>query len=212
MSVAGKSDIFIPPIVPDRTKLVRLQFEFDDASNKLSVDEFWDFCSQNDKLQIELTKENEITITFPRGFAFSEKSLEILVQLGSWEKIYQTGKVFNRLVGYAFPKGLIFSPSFSWIKKARFESLNKEQKEKLIHLCPDFVLELRSAFDSLDTLQAKMAEYIENGARLGWLIDPKNKQVYIYRPNKQVEVLKNPKIVSGEDILKGFELDMTEIW
>lgn len=206
------SDIFIPPIVPDRTKLVRLQFEFDDEANKLSVDEFWDFCVQNDKLQIELTKENEITITFPRGFAFGEKSLEILVQLGSWEKTYQTGKVFNRLVGYALPKGLIFSPSLSWIKKARFESLNEEQKKKLIHLCPDFVLELRSEFDSLDTLEAKMEQYIENGARLGWLIDPKNKRVYVYRPNSEVEILKNPEAVSGEDILQDFELDLTEIW
>lgn len=123
------SDIFIPPIVPDRTKSVRLQFEFDDESNKLSVDEFWDFCSQNRKLQIELTKENEITVTFPKGFEFSQRSTEILVQFGSWEKTYRTGKIFNQLVGYALPKGCIFSPSFSWIKKERFESLSEEQKK-----------------------------------------------------------------------------------
>jgi len=122
-------DIFIPPIVPDRTKLLRLQFEFDDEANKLSVDEFWDFCVQNDKLQIELTKENEITITFPKGFEFSQTSMEILLQFGKWEKTCQTGKVFNHLVGYVLPKGLIFSPSFSWIKKERFKILNKNKKK-----------------------------------------------------------------------------------
>ncbi len=173
------SDLFIPPIVPERTKSVRLRFAFDDAANKLSVDEFWDFCSQSSKLQIELTRENEITVTFPKGFAFSQRSMEILLQLGSWEKTYGTGKVFNHLIGYALPNDLIFSPSFSWIQKDRFARLSKNQKEKLIHLCPDFALELRSEFDSLDDLQSKMTEYIENGARLGWLIDPKNKRVHI---------------------------------
>lgn len=206
------TDFFIPPIVPERTKLVRLQFEFDDEAKKLSVDEFWDFCSQNDKLQIELTKTNEITITFPRGFAFGQKSMEILMQIGNWEKTYQTGKVFNHLIGYVLPNGLIFSPSFSWIKNEHFENLSKEQKEKLIHLCPDFVIELRPEFESLKILQAKMREYIENGARLGWLIDPKTKKVHIYRANGEVEILENPKKISGEDVLRGFELDLTEIW
>ncbi len=204
------SDIFIPPIVPDRTKSVRLQFEFDDEAN-LSVNEFWDFCSQNDKLQMELTNENEITVTFPRGFAFGEKSMEILMQFGTWEKTYRTGKVFNHLIGYALPNGLIFSPTFSWIKKERFENLREEQKEKLVHLCPDFALELCPESDSIKILQAKMEEYIENGARLGWLIDPKNKQVHVFRANGEIEILDNPQTVSGEDVLENFELDLTEI-
>lgn len=206
------SDIFIPPIVSDRTKSVRLQFEFDNESNELGVDEFWDFCSQNRKLQIELTKENEITVTFPRGFEFSQKSTEILLQFGTWQKTYQTGKIFNHLIGYALPKGLIFSPSFSWIKKERFESLSREQKEKLIHLCPDFVIELRSASDNLKELKAKMTEYIENGARLGWLVNPKEREVYIYRASGEIEILQNPQTISGEDVLQEFKLDLSEIW
>ena len=206
------TDFYIPPIVPERTKSVCLQFEFDDESNKLTVDEFWNFCSQNDKLQIELIRENEIKITFPRGFAYSQKSMEILLQLGKWEEVSQTGIVFNHLVGYALPSGHIFSPSFSWIEGERFESLSKEEKEKLIYLCPDFVVELRSASDNLKDLQEKMDEYLENGARLGWLIDPKYKKFHIYRANGEVEVLENPKTVSGEDVLVGFELDLTEIW
>lgn len=205
------TDIFIPPIVPDRTKWVRLQFEFDDEAD-LSLDEFWDFCSQNDKLQIELTKENEITVTFPRGFAFGEKSMEILLQFGSWEKTYRTGKFFNHLIGYALPNGLVFSPTFSWITKERFENLREEQKEKLIHLCPDFALKLCSDNDSIEILQTKMREYIENGASLGWLIDPKNKKVHVYRANGEIEIMENPDKVSGEDVLQKFELNLTEIW
>ncbi|MCY7348399.1 MAG: Uma2 family endonuclease [Pyrinomonadaceae bacterium] len=198
------TDIFIPPIMPDRTKSVRLRFEFDDEENKLNADEFWDFCSQNDKLQIELTNENEITVTFPKGFAFSQKSIEILLQ-------YRTGQIFNHLVGYALPNGLILSPSFSWIAKERFESLTEDQKEKLIYLCPDFIIELRSSEKSED-LQNKMRESIENGARIGWLIDPKETKVHIYRANGEVEILTNPKSVLGEDVLQNFELDLTEIW
>lgn len=205
------TDFFIPPIVPDRTKSVRLQFELDDEAN-LSVDEFWAFCSQNDKLQIELTKENEITITFPRGFAFGQKTIEILMQFGNWEKTYRTGRYFNHLIGYALPNGHVFSPTFSWITKERFENLREEQKEKLIHLCPDFALELCPENDSIKVLQAKMEEYIENDARLGWLIDPKNKRVHIYRANGEIEILENPDNISGEDVLNGFELNLTEIW
>jgi Uma2 family endonuclease len=205
------TDIFIPPLVPDRTKSVNLQFEFDDESKELTIDEFWDFCSQNGKLQIELVRKNEIKITFPRGFSYSQRSMEILLQLGKWEKEFETSQIFNHLIGYALPNGLILSPSFSWIEKERFNNLTEEQKEKLIHLCPDFVIELRSS-EKLEYLQNKMCEYIENGARLGWLIDPKNKKVYVYRANGEVEILDNPETVSGANVLQNFELDLTEIW
>ena len=206
------TDIFIPPIVPEKTAAVYLRFEFDDKSEELTADEFWEFCSQNDKLQIELFEKNKIKITFPRGFSFSQRSLEILLQLGKWEENFKAGIVFNDLVGYLLPDGHIFSPSFSWIKKERFEDLSNEQKERLIHICPDFVIELRSESDNLNDLKNKMEEYIENGARLGWLIDPKRKEVSVYRANGEIEVLENPESVSGEDILKEFVLDLKEIW
>jgi Uma2 family endonuclease len=206
------TDIFIPPIVPNRTKSVCLKFEFDDEGKELTVDEFWDFFVKNDKLQIELIRKNEIKITFPRGWQHSQKSVEIMGQMYEWQKLYRTGEFFNHLVGYLLPNGLILSPSFSWTQETRFANLSKEQKEKLIHICPDFVIELCSASDILSELKAKMTEYIENGARLGWLIDPKNKRVSIYRANGEVEILENPNKVSGEDVLVGFELDLTEIW
>ena len=198
--------------MPDRTKSLRLKFAFDYGEEELSVKEFWDFCIQNDKLQIELVKKDEMKITFPRGFKYSEKSLEILMQISQWQKTYQTGEFFNHLVGYVLPNGLIFSPSFFWIKNERFESLSKEQKEELIHLCPDFVIELLLPSDSLSETLEKMVAYIENGTQLGWLIHSKTNQVFIYLPNEEVKVLENPTKVSGEPLLKGFALDLTEIW
>lgn len=206
------TDFFIPPIVPDRTKSVLLQFEFDNAEKELTADEFWDFCVQNDKLKIELIRKNEVKVSFPRGWQYSQKSTEIMSQMYEWQKLHRTGEFFNHLVGYLLPNGLILSPSFSWTQETRFANLSKEQKEKLIHLCPDFVIELLSASDNLKDLQEKIKEYIKNGARLGWLIDPKNKQVLVHRPNEEVEVLENSTKVSGEPLLKGFELDLTEIW
>ena len=205
------TDIFIPPIVPDRTKSVHLKFEFDD-NKSLNSDEFWDFCAQNDKLQIELVAKDEIKITFPRGFRYSQKSIEILMQLSKWQETYRTGEFFNHLVGYLLPNGLIFSPSFSWIEKERFDNLSDVQKEKLLHLCPDFVLELILSDEDLSETKYKIIEYLKNGAKLGWLIHAKTKQVFIYRTNQEVEILENPSKVSGEPLLTGFELDLTEIW
>ena len=116
------------------------------------------------------------------------------------------------LPDFKLPNGATVSPDASWVLNKRLEKFTAKQREKFLPLCPDFVLELRSASDSLKITQNKMAEYIENGARLGWLIDPKNKRVHVYRANGEVEMLENPDKVSGEDVLKDFDLDLTEIW
>ncbi len=110
------------------------------------------------------------------------------------------------------PDGATVSPDASWVLKERVEKFTAKQREKFLHLCPDFVIELRSASDSLKDSQEKMEEYIENGARLSWLIDPKNKRVHVYSANGEIKILENPDKVSGEDVLKNFELDLTEIW
>ncbi len=133
-------------------------------------------------------------------------------QLYDWQKKHRTGKVFNHLVGYLLPNRLILTPGFSWTEQKRFDDLFKAQKEKIIHLCPDFVIEMISLSDGLSETQEKMLEYMRNDARLGWLIHTKKKQVFVYRPNQEAEVLEKPDKISGEDILKGFELDLTEIW
>jgi Uma2 family endonuclease len=109
------------------------------------------------------------------------------------------------------PNGAVRSPDACWIKKERLEKLSEKERSGFINICPDFVIELRSASDSLSELKTKMLEYMENGARLGWLIDAGKKRVYVYRQNKAVEILNNPDTISGENILKGFELDLSEI-
>jgi Uma2 family endonuclease len=123
------------------------------------------------------------------------------------------GKAFDSSGGFKLPNGADRSPDASWVQRERWESLSLEQREKFLPLCPDFVVELRSASDRLKSLQDKMQEYRENGAKLGWLIDPQNKRVEIYRPDQEeVEIQENPTTLSGENVLPGFILDLTVIW
>jgi Uma2 family endonuclease len=207
------ADSFIPTYVPERTKSVRLHFEFEDEPRrKMTSEEFWEFCSQNRKLNAELTKEGEVIIMPPTGWETSDRNSELNLQLRLWAKKDKQGKVADSNGGFILPNGATRSPDASWVLKSRLETFSKEQLEKFLPLCPDFVVEITSPSDNLSDTQTKMLEYIENGAKLGWLIHTKTKQVFIYEPNKQVEVLENPVKVSGEPLLTGFELDLTEIW
>ena len=206
------ADNFIPTYVPEKTKSVRIHFEFEDEPRKMTSEEFWEFCSQNRKLNAELTNEGEIIIMPPTGFETSDANSEITTQLRIWSKIKKEGKITDSNGGFILPNGAVYAPDASWTKNERLVSFTSQQLKKFLPLCPDFVLELRSDSDSLKALKLKMLEYIENGARLAWLINPQDKQVFIYRPNQEVEVLENPNKVSGENILEGFELDLVEIW
>ncbi|MGI9035605.1 MAG: Uma2 family endonuclease [Pyrinomonadaceae bacterium] len=178
----------------------------------MTPEEFWDFCQENRKLRAELTKDGDVIIMPPTGFETSDRNSEINFQLKLWAKTDKRGKVTDSNGGFILENGAVYAPDSSWTAQKRLEKFTAKQREKFLPLCPDFVLELCSASDNLKDLQKKMAEYIENGARLGWLIDPKNKSVHVYRANGEIEILENPKKVSGEDVLQGFELDLTEIW
>jgi Uma2 family endonuclease len=208
----NSAEYFIPTYVPEKTKSLRIHFEFEDNQQKMTSEEFWEFCSQNKKLNAELTKEGEVIIMPPTGWETSDRNSELNLQLRLWAKKDKQGKVADSNGGFILPNGATRSPDSSWILKSRLEQLPKEALEKFLPLCPDFVVEITSPSDNLSDTQAKMLEYIENGAKLGWLIHTKTKQVFIYQPNKQVEVLENPVKVSGEPLLTGFELDLTEIW
>ncbi len=116
------------------------------------------------------------------------------------------------MVHMSYPTDQLKLPDAAWIRKERLEQFSAEQRKKFLPIAPDFIVELRSDSDSLTELQTKMEEWIENGVHLAWLIDTKTKRVHIYRPNHDVEILNNPSKVSAEDILPGFELDLTEIW
>ncbi len=212
MNTTVLADSFIPKFVPEDTKSLRIHFEFEDDRRKMSADEFWEFCARNRKLRAELTKDGDVIIMPPTGFETSDKNSEINFQLMLWAKADKSGKVTDSNGGFILNNGAVYAPDASWTDKKRLENFSAAELKKFLPLCPDFVIELRSESDNLKDLQNKMSEYIENGARLGWLIDPKNKQALIYRANGEVEILENPDKVSGEDVLKDFELDLTEIW
>jgi len=198
--------------IPNRARAIRFKFESDNKPMKFTDDEFWEFCRRNDEMRIEMTKEGDVIIMPPTGWDTGDKNSEINLQLRVWAKKERRGKVGESSTGFKLPNGATVSPDASWVRKERIEQFTAKQREKFLPLCPDFVLELRSASDSLKDSQAKMEEYMENGARLGWLIDPKARKVHVYRPKEKAKILDNPQTVSGEDVLACFELDLTEIW
>ena len=188
-------------------------FTFDVRPLKLTDEAFYEFCQRNKDFRFEMNRKGELIIMPPTSIETSDRNSEINYQLRGWTKKDNTGKCFESDGMFILPSGAKRAPDASWMLKERFFSLSKEDRaERFAPICPDFVIELRSKSDNLRKLQAKMREYIENGARFGWLIDPYEKRVHIYRADKTVEVLNNPKTVSGEDVLRGFELDLTEIW
>lgn len=134
------------------------------------------------------------------------------MQLRLWAKQDGTGVTFDSSGGFVLPNGAILSPDASWVSGDRFAALNAEQRTKFPPLCPEFVIELRSPTDSMPVLRNKMQEYVANGARLGWLIDPRERQVLVYRPETPVELLDRPRSLSAEPLLAGFTLEMGDIW
>ncbi len=179
---------------------------------QVSHEQFVDLALANRDLQLERTATGELIIMPPTGSDTGKRNLDIAGQVWLWNRQTKLGEAFDSSTGFRLPNGANRSPDAAWVGKQRWDALTLEQQETFAPICPDFVLELRSKTDSLEKLQAKMREYIENGAGLGWLIDRKNQQVEIYRPGRNVEVLDHPVSLSGEDILPGFVLDLTEVW
>ena len=140
------------------------------------------------------------------------RNADINYQLTAWAKRDGTGLTFDSSTSFKLPNGAKRSPDAAWIRRDRWEALTEQEKEGFAPLCPDFVLELRSPDDSLSTLQNKMAEYVEQGAQLGWLIDPKARRVYVFRPGQLTESLEQPETVSGDPILSGLVLKLKDLW
>jgi Uma2 family endonuclease len=188
-------------------------FTFDVRPLKMTDQAFYEFCRRNKDFRFELDKRGNLIILPPTFLETSDKNSEINFQLRAWAKKDKTGIAFESDGMFILPNGAKRAPDAFWILKERYFALSEEERtEKFARICPDFVVELRSKSDRLRNLQTKMREYIENGARLGWLIDPGEKKVHIYRKDKSVEILNNAATISGEDVLKGFDLDLTEIW
>ncbi|MFP4414669.1 Uma2 family endonuclease [Coleofasciculus sp.] len=178
----------------------------------MTREEFYTFCQANRDLRIERTAAGDVVIMPPAFSDTGNRNFNLAVQLGIWAEKYGTGLGFDSSAGFTLPNGATRSPDASWIKTERWNALTEEEKASFAPICPDFVIELRSASDTLSSLKTKMQEYIENGISLGWLIDRKNRTVYIYRSNQEVQILENPEQVSGEPELPGFRLLMSKIW
>ena len=181
---------------------------------RISDDQFFELCALNDDLRIELNARGDMELMAPAGGSTSSKNLSINIDFGIWMRTNGTGVGFDSSGGFTLPNGAVRSPDAAWILKDRWEALPGAERRRFAHICPDFVIELRSESDRLATLQAKMVEYLENGARLGWLIDPVDTRhrVYVYRPDNPVEILEGPDTVSGEPELPGFVLDLKPVW
>ncbi|MEM9924679.1 MAG: Uma2 family endonuclease [Cyanobacteria bacterium P01_D01_bin.50] len=183
-----------------------------DSIIKLTQEQFYQLCEANPELKLERNAQGELIVMPPTGGETGRSNVNLIFQVARWNEDNLLGEVFDSSTGFTLPSGADRSPDVSWVEKSRWDALSKEQKEKFIPLCPDFVIEIMSPSDNLKKLQNKMQEYIENGCRLGWLINRKQQEVEIYRLGKEVEVLKLPQTVSGEDILPGFVLNMQKIW
>ena len=181
---------------------------------EMTDEQFEQFCALNDILRIERTAKGEIVLMPPTHGYTGNRNAKINTQLGNWSELDGTGEYFDSSTGFKLPNGALRSPDASWISNSRLEDLTPDQRRGYLDICPDFVIELRSSSDSLSMLQDKMQEYIDNGAMLGWLIDPlaSPKCVYIYRPQAEVEVMEDPDAVSGEPELSGFTLKLERIW
>lgn len=181
-------------------------------SMRLTDEQFLHLCAENPELRLELNAQGELVIMPPTGSKTGLRNGTLTYALVAWSQTDGTGFAFDSSTLFALPNGARRSPDASWVRRERWNSLTEDQQEGPAPLCPDFVVELRSRTDRLAILHEKMREYIDNGARLGWLIDPSEKRVYIYRPHQPVQTLDNPATVSGEPGLPGFTLNVRELW
>ena len=188
----------------------RLVLDF--SAIEMTGDQFVRFCAENGDLRFELTAAKELIVMPPEGLGTSQRNGKLYQRLANWADQDGSGLPFGPSAGFTLPNGAVRGPDASWLLAARWDGLEEDEQEGFGHICPDFVVELRSPSDKLPHVQAKMVEYIDNGVRLGWLIDPFNRTVDVYRPDQEVEHLEQPSTVAGAPVLPGFELDLAEIW
>lgn len=178
----------------------------------LDDEQFFAFCQLNRDWRIERTAEGELVVMPPTGWKTGNYNIRVSAALLAWADQDGSGVATDSSTGFDLPNGATRSPDAAWVKRTRLATLTNEQKAKFLPLCPDFVIELRSPSDNLKTLQDKVQEYIDNGAQLGWLIDPVDRRVYVYRSGIMAECLENPATIIGDPELPGFVLDLAGIW
>ncbi|QDA62650.1 Uma2 family endonuclease [Hymenobacter jejuensis] len=179
----------------------------------MSDDEFFDFCQLNSDLRIERTANREILIMSPTGSRSGKRNARLNGQLYTWFITAKTGEIFDSNTGFTLPDGSMLSPDASWVSAAKWNALTTEQQDKFAPVCPEFVVELKSASDSIKTLQAKMLDWLRNGAQLAWLLVPETETAFIYRLGQpEPEVVQGfDNELTGENILPGFRLRLAEL-
>ncbi len=188
--------------------VLSVPFRLKVEATRLTEQQFIELCRENRDLRFELTADKELVIMAPAGSETGRQNSEIAYTLTAWAKKDGTGLSFDSSTGFRLPNGAIRSPDAAWIRRDSWHTLSPEQRRGFAPLCPDFVLELRSPSDQLSALQDKMQEYIDNGARLAWLLDPSQKRAYIYRPGQPVERRDDPPTLRGDSVLPGFVLHL----
>lgn len=196
--------------LPTPTEIVPMVLQLQPAI-ALTDEQFFELCQINREYRIERNAQGDLVIMPPTGSETDQRNFNLIGQLWAWVQQDGTGVGFGSSGGFTLPNGAVKSPDAAWISRSRWEAIAPEQRKKFAPICPDFVIELRSETDGLQVLQNKMQEYIDNGAILCWLIDRLQQKVYIYRPN-QVEELDHPTTLSGDPVLPGFVLDLSQVW
>jgi len=175
-------------------------------------EEFYEFCRLNDDLHMERDANGNIIIMDLTGSEGGNFNFEVNLEVGTWNRKTKQGKAFESSTGFTLPDTSVKGPGTAWVAIERWNALPKEDRKRFAHISPDFVIEIRSEGDSLKVLQEKMVDYIKNGVRLGWLIDPQNQQTFIYRINGTIELVDSfEKVLSGEDVLEDFELKLSNL-
>jgi Uma2 family endonuclease len=182
-----------------------------DSITHLTHEQFRALCRENRDVRLELTAKGELIVMPPTGWESGRRNIKLAARLENWTEENGTGVAFDSSTGFILPNGSIRSPDVAWVAKERIMALNPNP-DGFLPLAPDFVIELRSASDRLKPIQTKMQEYLENGVRLGFLLNPQDRRVEIYRIGKPVEVLQSPTEVFGEDVLPGFVLNLKGIF
>jgi Uma2 family endonuclease len=187
-------------------------FPVDLSTLKLTDEQFYQLCVTNPEQPLELTAQGVLIVMSPVGGESGKREFRLSGQLFTWNESSELGEAFSSSTIFKLPLGSKRSPDVAWIERSRWDAITSEEREKFPPLAPDFVIELRSRTDNLSDLQEKMAEYQANGVRLGWLINPQQQQVEIYRLGQAVEVIQSPLTLNGESVLPGFTLDLRKIW
>ena len=178
----------------------------------LTDDQLFELCQLNRDWRIEYTAQGELIVMPPTGGETSNRNAELTFQVQAWTRRDQAGVAFDSSGGFKLPNGATRSPDAAWVRRSRLAGLTREQKQKFLPLCPDFVIELRSPTDNLQAVLDKMQEYLDNGAQLGWLLDPVTRRVHVYLPQRPPEILDAPNTLSADPLLPGFVLDLRKIW